>query len=38
MLWPREPLYVEPPPQVVIHVHLIVSVKTEGTSAGSALL
>jgi hypothetical protein len=28
LLWPREPIYIEPPPpQVVIHVHLIVPVK-----------
>jgi len=28
LLWPRAPIYIEPPPpQVVIHLHLIVSVK-----------
>ena len=28
MLWPRAPLYSEPPPpQLVIHLHLIVPVK-----------
>jgi hypothetical protein len=28
LLWPRAPIYIEPPPpQVVIHLHLIVAVK-----------
>jgi hypothetical protein len=28
LLWPRAPIYNEPPaPQVVIHLHLIVAVK-----------
>jgi hypothetical protein len=27
MLWPRAPIHIEPPPQLVIHLHLIVAVK-----------
>jgi hypothetical protein len=34
MLWPRAPIYIEPPPpQVVIHLHLIVPVKEQPPGA-----
>jgi hypothetical protein len=33
MLWPRAPSYEPPPPQLVVHLHLIVAVKESAAEA-----